>query len=248
MERGREIWVSGFPMFHQAGLFVSTCALAWAATQCLIPDPRNVEHIIGRDRQIQAQFHYKCSFSFPDAPWPMKKFKDLDFSGLKYCMSGAAPFPVEAVHALEKIVGRGKMVEVWGHDRNQPPDHCKIRPETLKKSVRWACPCPTPSSRWSVSSTAKRKCPWARKANSSAPPPQVMKGYLNKPKETENALRTHHGRVWMHTGDVGRMDEDGFVYVVDRAKDMLIVGGFKVLFQRSGKTNFTTTRPLPCAP
>ena len=58
--------------------------------------------------------------------------------------------------------------------------------------------------------------------------PQVMKGYLNKPEETKNALREHDGAVWMHTGDVGRLDEDGYVYVVDRAKDMIIVGGYKV--------------------
>lgn len=57
---------------------------------------------------------------------------------------------------------------------------------------------------------------------------EVMKGYLNKPEETENALGGHDGKIWMHTGDVGRMDEDGFVYVVDRAKDMIIVGGYKV--------------------
>ena len=55
-----------------------------------------------------------------------------------------------------------------------------------------------------------------------------MKGYLNKPAETANALREHDGRLWMHTGDVGRMDDDGFIYVVDRAKDMIIVGGYKV--------------------
>jgi long-chain acyl-CoA synthetase len=55
-----------------------------------------------------------------------------------------------------------------------------------------------------------------------------MTGYLNKPEETKNALREHDGKIWMHTGDDGRMDDDGFVYVVDRAKDMIIVGGYKV--------------------
>jgi long-chain acyl-CoA synthetase len=58
--------------------------------------------------------------------------------------------------------------------------------------------------------------------------PQVMRGYLNKPEETQKALREHDGRLWMHTGDVGRMDDQGYVYVVDRAKDMIIVGGYKV--------------------
>jgi acyl-CoA synthetase (AMP-forming)/AMP-acid ligase II len=54
--------------------------------------------------------------------------------------------------------------------------------------------------------------------------PQVMKGYFNQPEETANAIRDG----WMHTGDLGRMDEDGYVYVVDRLKDMVIVSGFKV--------------------
>ncbi|WP_028315130.1 AMP-binding protein [Desulfatibacillum aliphaticivorans] len=51
---------------------------------------------------------------------------------------------------------------------------------------------------------------------------------MNRPEETLNALREHEGEIWMHTGEVGRMAEDGFVYVVDRAKDMIIVGGYKV--------------------
>jgi acyl-CoA synthetase (AMP-forming)/AMP-acid ligase II len=55
-----------------------------------------------------------------------------------------------------------------------------------------------------------------------------MKGYLNKPEETRHALRTHDGALWMHTGDIGRMEPDGFIYVVDRAKDMINVSGFKV--------------------
>jgi acyl-CoA synthetase (AMP-forming)/AMP-acid ligase II len=58
--------------------------------------------------------------------------------------------------------------------------------------------------------------------------PQVMKGYLNKPDETAVALREHDGEMWLHTGDVARMDENGYFYIVDRAKDMLSVGGFKV--------------------
>jgi long-chain acyl-CoA synthetase len=58
--------------------------------------------------------------------------------------------------------------------------------------------------------------------------PQVMKGYLNLPGESARALRVLDGRTWMFTGDVGYMDEEGYVHVCDRAKDMLIVGGYKV--------------------
>jgi acyl-CoA synthetase (AMP-forming)/AMP-acid ligase II len=58
--------------------------------------------------------------------------------------------------------------------------------------------------------------------------PQVMKGYLNKPEETANALRDFQGEKWLYTGDVAKMDVDGFFSIADRVKDMLIVGGFKV--------------------
>ena len=55
-----------------------------------------------------------------------------------------------------------------------------------------------------------------------------MMGYLNKPDETALSLRESHGETWLHTGDIGRMDSDGFLTIVDRTKDMLNVGGYKV--------------------
>jgi acyl-CoA synthetase (AMP-forming)/AMP-acid ligase II len=58
--------------------------------------------------------------------------------------------------------------------------------------------------------------------------PQVMKGYHNKPEETANSLREYQQETWLYTGDVVRMDEDGYVFIADRSKDMLIVGGYKV--------------------
>jgi acyl-CoA synthetase (AMP-forming)/AMP-acid ligase II len=58
--------------------------------------------------------------------------------------------------------------------------------------------------------------------------PQVMKGYLNKPEETAHALREFQGETWLYTGDVARMDADGYFTIADRVKDMLIVGGYKV--------------------
>jgi long-chain acyl-CoA synthetase len=58
--------------------------------------------------------------------------------------------------------------------------------------------------------------------------PQVMKGYLNKPEETAIALREHDGETWLHTGDVARMDEEGYFYIVDRKKDMILSAGYNV--------------------
>jgi len=66
--------------------------------------------------------------------------------------------------------------------------------------------------------------------------PQVMKGYYNKPEETAHALRDFQGEKWLYTGDVAKMDDDGFFTIVDRAKDMLIVGGYKVFSKEVEET------------
>ncbi len=66
--------------------------------------------------------------------------------------------------------------------------------------------------------------------------PQIMKGYHNNPEETEHAIREFKGEKYFFTGDIGKMDEDGYIYIVDRAKDMLIVGGYKVFSREVEET------------
>ena len=226
MTKGREIFLSGFPMFHQAGLFVANVALAWGATQILIPDPRNTEHIIKEYEQHRPTFMINVPSLFlmllaqPD-------FRKQDFSQVKYCMSGAAPFPVDKINDLESVVGKNKMVEVWGMTETSPL--ITVNPALMPKKIG-SVGVPLPSTRLRIVDieTGEKEVPFGEEGELIASGPQVMQGYLNKPEETANALREHDGAIWMHTGDVGRMDEDGFIYVVDRAKDMIIVGGYKV--------------------
>jgi long-chain acyl-CoA synthetase len=58
--------------------------------------------------------------------------------------------------------------------------------------------------------------------------PQLMKGYYKMPTETANSLREKDGKIWLYTGDIARMDDDGYFYIVDRKKDMALIGGFNV--------------------
>jgi acyl-CoA synthetase (AMP-forming)/AMP-acid ligase II len=226
MKRGSDVWLSGFPIFHQAGLFVASCALAGAQTQILIPDPRNLEHITNEYKQHRPTFMINVPSLFLML-LGHDEFKKQDFSQLKYCMSGAAPFPVDGIHALEAVVGENKMVEVWGMTETSPL--ITVNPALNRKKIgSVGLPLPNTQFRIVDLKTGTTEVPLGEEGELICNGPQVMKGYLNKPEETVNALREHDGVVWMHTGDVGRMDEDGFVYVVDRAKDMLIVGGFKV--------------------
>lgn len=226
MKRGKELWVSGFPMFHQAGLFVCSCGMAYGATQVLIPDPRNVDHVVNEIETHKPTFLINVPSLFLML-MANDKFKTLDFSGLNYCMSGAAPFPVEGINALESIVGKNKMVEVWGMTETSPL--ITVNPALGKKKIG-SVGLPLPNTEFKIVDLAdgETEVPLGEEGELICSGPQVMQGYLNKPEESRNALREHDGAIWMHTGDVGKMDEDGFVYVVDRAKDMIIVGGFKV--------------------
>ncbi len=225
-ERGKEVFLTGFPLFHQAGLFLATCALAWGETQILIPDPRKIDHVIHEYKQYRPTMLLNVP-SLYMMLLDEEEFRRQDFSQLKNCGSGAAPFPEEAVRDLETVVGKGKMVEVWGMTETSPL--VTVNPSRGKKKIG-SVGLPLPNTRLRVVdlTDGETQVPLGQEGELICSGPQVMKGYLNKPEETLNALREHDGAIWMHTGDIGRIDEDGYVYVVDRTKDMIIVGGYKV--------------------
>jgi long-chain acyl-CoA synthetase len=226
MERGKETWLSGFPFFHQAGLFVCSCAMTWAATQILIPDPRNVDHIVTEYKKHRPTFLINVPSLFIML-LANQEFRNQDFSQVRYCMSGAAPFPVDSMEDLESVVGQNKMVEVWGMTETSPL--ITVNPGGGKKKLgSVGLPLPSTEFRIVALGNGDTQVPMGEEGELICSGPQVMTGYLNKPEETKNALREHDGKIWMHTGDIGRMDDDGFVYVVDRVKDMIIVGGYKV--------------------
>ena len=226
MESGKEVFLSGFPFFHLAGLMLAMTTLALGGTQVLIPNPRDTDHLC---REI-ARYRPTILVNVPtlylmlmDNP----KFRKLDFSQLAFCLSGAAPFPVESIRALETIVGAGKVVEVYGMTETSPLITCN--PHLGQKKIG-TVGLPLSNTRVKLTDleTGTREVPIGEEGELIIQGPQVMKGYLNRPEETAHALREFQGEVWMHTGDVARMDEAGYFTLVDRAKDMLNVGGFKV--------------------
>jgi long-chain acyl-CoA synthetase len=225
-KRGEEFMISGFPLFHIAGLMVGTMCLATGHTQVLIPDPRNTKHIVKEFKQHRPTLTtnvpslYMMLLAEPEFP-------TLDFTGLKACVSGAAPFSVDSIKALEAVVGQGKLLEVYGMTETSPLQ--TMNPYKNPSRIG-SVGLPLPSTEIRIVDVAdgNTRVPLGREGEIICCGPQVMKGYHNKPQETANALRPHDGRIWMHTGDIGRVDEDGFLYIVDRAKDMISVSGFKV--------------------
>lgn len=226
LKMGGGVACSGFPFFHQAGLYLGLITMSMSYTQCLIPDPRNTGHVCNEISKYRPSImlHVPSLYQMlMDNP----AFAKIDFSSCEVCISGAAPFSKEAITALEAIVGEGKVVEILGMTEASPV--ITMNPCKGKKKLG-SVGLPLQSTRIKVVDveTGTVEVPVGEVGELIVHGPQVMKGYHNKPEETANTLREYQKETWLYTGDVVRMDEDGYVFIADRSKDMLIVGGYKV--------------------
>ena len=223
---------SGFPFFHLAGLMFGMTAMATASTQCLIPDPRNTKNICKEIRTHAPSIYANVPTLYQmllDDPG----FKKLDFTPAKLFVSGAAPFAVESIRAFEAVVGQGKVVELYGMTETSPV--ITINPvEGNKKIGSVGVPISNTHVRIVDVETGTTIMPVGEPGELIVRGPQVMKGYHNKPGETDHAKREHDGKIWLHTGDVARMDEDGYFFIMDRLQRHAHCGRLQSLFKRSG--------------
>ncbi len=221
-EQGEGMLCSGFPMFHIAGLTVCESAVFLGWGQILIANPRDALHICNQIKKykptilVNVPSLYQILINF-------RKFKRLDHSSLRMCISAASPFPKESQEALESIVGQGKLLELYGMTEMSPV--ATMNPSIGKKKLgKVGMPIQNVELKI-VDPETNKPVPLGEPGEICARGPLVMQGYYNKPEETKKAIDTDG---FMHSGDVGFMDEDGYVKIVDRTKDMIIVGGFKV--------------------
>lgn len=226
MEWGKEVILSGFPLFHIAGFALGLGSLLMGHAQILIPDPRNTKHIV----KEMAKYRPTILVNVPSLYMMLLDepgFRKLDFSRLAFCLSAASPFAAESIRELETVIGSGKLLEAYGMTELSALATTNPRRGT-KKIGSVGVPLPNTTIRIVDLETGSREVGIGEPGEMVVSGPQVMKGYLNRPEETALALRIHDGEIWLHTGDVARMDEDGFFFIVDRVKDMLNVGGYKV--------------------
>lgn len=225
IEIGREVTTSAFPFFHVAGL--SQCLFGAEAGGCLavVPDPRNTAQICALmtamppTRIAAVPALYDMLLADP-------AFAACDFSGLKTAVTGAAPITTATSDALDATIGAGKLVDVFGMTETSP---CYLfHPRQARRPGAVGIPVPGADVRIVDVETGTQTLPAGEPGEIICAGPQVMKGYLGLPEETAHALRRIDGERWMFSGDVGYMDEGGYVFLCDRAKDMLVVGGYKV--------------------
>ncbi len=149
--------------------------------------------------------------------------ESMDWSSLRLCASGGAPLPLAVQQRFEKIVGC-RLTEGWGMTETAPIGTFTPRASTGKPG---SCGIPYPTTEMKFIDVAdpEREVKPGERGEICVKGPNVMKGYWKQPNATAESM-TKDG--FFRTGDVGYMDEDGFVFIVDRTKDMLLCGGFNV--------------------
>ena len=225
LEVGGETVAAANPMFHIGGLMGVLAAIRFGGRSLLIPNARDLDQFC---RQM-IEFPPTRIAAVPTlyqmiADHPLSA--QIDFSHLKNAITGSAPITGEDRKRIERMLKGTVLSDCFGLTESgptiliNPPDRCK--PESV------GLPVPSVDVRIVDVETGTRELPYGEAGEIIASSPCLMKGYLNRPEETANALREWHGKTWIHSGDVGVMDEEGYVYLKDRAKDMINVSGFKV--------------------
>ena len=222
---GADIYISGFPFFHLAGLEFCLQSFHNVATQILVPDPRDIAYI--SNKMLEYQGRIKLMYNVPTLYMMLlknRKFKKkIDFSSIMGCLSGAAPFPTESIREFEAVIGKGKVLEGYGMTEASPA--ATMTPLLGTKKIGYVgVPISNTDIKLVDIADRDKEVPLGEPGEIAIRGPQIFQGYWNKPKETENALRDGY----FYSGDVGIMDMDGYIKLVDRTKDMIIVSGFKV--------------------
>jgi long-chain acyl-CoA synthetase len=218
---GKERFLNVAPMFHIWGLGYST----------LVPIFTHGTHVMvpryDADKVVQGLSDHKITV-FAGGPAPIYMglltsplFAKADLSQLRYCPSGGAPCPEELHREWLEKTGQ-PILEGWGMTEGAP--FCLNLYDGKRKLLSVGNPVPGTELQVVDVETGDRVLPLGERGEFRVRGPQLMTGYRNQPEETAQTMRDG----WVHTGDIGYVDEEGFVFLVDRKKDMVIVGGYNV--------------------
>lgn len=222
LREGKEVVLTAIPLYHSYGM--TTCmnlSVYAGAAMLLIPNPRDFADVMKNIKKHQPTL-------FPGVPTmyvAFNNFPDVEKYGvrcIRACISGAAGLPVEVQKRFQELTG-AKLVEGYGLSEASPVTHANPifgwnRIGTI------GLPWPDTEAKIVDLETGKKELGVNEIGELVIRGPQVMKGYWNMPEETALVLR----EGWLHTGDIARMDEEGYFQIVDRKKDMIIAGGFNI--------------------
>jgi long-chain acyl-CoA synthetase len=222
LERGTEVFLASLPFFHVFGLTVAMNFPTWlGAAMVLIPNPRDV-------RAMMTGIVKHRATVFPGVPAMYNAINNLaaggrvDLTSVKACVSGSAPLPREVQERFEQLT-KSRIAEGFGLTETSPVTHCNpLRGQRKTGSI--GIPLPETDAAIVDLDSGEHRVPPGTEGELVIRGPQVMRGYWNRADETATILRDG----WLHTGDIARMDEEGYFYIVGRKKEMILVSGYNV--------------------
>jgi long-chain acyl-CoA synthetase len=230
LEEGKDIVLMGIPLFHVYGMVCGmNFALASGASMVMIPNVRDIPDVLKNIEKYHATI-------FPGVPTLYNAINNnpdvlsgkYNLRSIKACISGSAPLMRETKEKFEALTG-GVVFEGYGLSEAPTATHCN---PVLGKNITGSIGMPFPDVDCRIVNLddGTTSMPVGEIGELILLGPQVMKGYHNMPTETANALRTLPDGTgpWLYTGDIARMDENGYFYIVDRKKELIKPGGYQV--------------------
>ena len=219
--KGEEIMLGALPFFHVFGLSVAmnfAIYMGWGDILVPKPQPEPLLETIGKFRPTFAPLVPTMYIGMLNHP----RIDQTDLTCIKGCFSGSAPLPVEVIRDFESKTG-AVIVEGFGMTESSPVTH--INPFGGERKVgSIGLPISDTEARIVDLNEGTQEIPIGETGELVVRGPQVMQGYWQRPDATAETLVDG----WLHTGDIAKMDEDGYFYIVDRKKDMIICGGYNV--------------------
>jgi long-chain acyl-CoA synthetase len=224
VKEGQETVLMAIPLFHVYGMLAGmSYAIQIAASMVMIPNPRDLSDVLGSIQKYRPTIYpgvpsmYNAINNHPDVI-----AGKYDVKSIRACISGSAPLMRETKERFEALTG-GKLVEGYGLSEAPTATHCNpLQGETRIGSI--GLPLPDVDSRIVSLDDGTTVLPLGEIGELVIKSPNLMRGYHNMPTETANTLRDG----WLYTGDIARMDEDGYTYIVDRKKELIKPGGYQV--------------------
>ncbi|MFQ5870935.1 MAG: long-chain fatty acid--CoA ligase [Candidatus Geothermarchaeales archaeon] len=223
IREAEDVHVAVLPFFHIYGLTTAMNApVMTSTTMILLPrfDTKSVLQAIEKNKATVfcgVPTMYVALLDDPDTP-------THDISTLRGCISGAAPLPVAVMNQFNELMS-GNLVEGYGLTEASPLTHGNPL-DDIRKVKAGSIGIPVSDTKAKIVDLEKgtKKLPIGEVGELAVKGPQVMLGYWNKPEETKQVFK----RGWLLTGDIAKMDKDGYFYIVDRKKDMIDAAGYKV--------------------
>lgn len=223
-EEGNETVLMAIPLFHVYGMVAGmSFGVSAGASMVMVPNPRDLADVLGSIAKYRPTIYpgvptmYNAINNHPDVA-----AGKVDVSSIKACISGAAPLLQETKQRFEALTG-GKLVEGYGLSEAPTATHCNPL-NGVSPAGSIGVPLPDVEARIISLDDGVTELKPGEVGELAIRSPNVMKGYHNMPTETANTLRDG----WLFTGDIARMDEEGYFFIVDRKKELIKPGGYQV--------------------